>query len=151
MPTSFDSGLLGGLVAQPLIGSTGAIASYDAERRYAWLQSRLYLGGLVILYGLVEPSVSSHGSAIATASFSFGWRSLPSLHSVCSSCPVFAFPSTTTCLSACNNPSSQCRTSLSGFSSSIYFSSMTTLVSCAGPGYSQPSQSSLPASTGSSA
>ena len=53
VPTSFDSGLLGGLVAAPLIGSTGAIASYDAERRYAWLQSRLYLGGLVILYGLV--------------------------------------------------------------------------------------------------
>ena len=53
VPTSFDSGLLGGLVAQPLIGSTGAIASYDAERRYVWLQSRLYLGGLVILYGLV--------------------------------------------------------------------------------------------------
>ncbi len=53
VPTSFDSGLLGGLVAPPLIGSSAAIASYEAERRYAWLQSRLYPGGLAILYGLV--------------------------------------------------------------------------------------------------
>jgi hypothetical protein len=52
-PTSFDSGLLGGLVAPPLLGSNNAIASYLAERNYAWLQSRLYLGGLLILYGLV--------------------------------------------------------------------------------------------------
>ena len=52
-PTSFDSGLFGGLVAPPLLGSNNAIASYLAERNYAWLQSRLYLGGLLILYGLV--------------------------------------------------------------------------------------------------
>jgi hypothetical protein len=52
-PTSFDSGILGGFVAPPLIGSNAAIASYDAERKYGWLQSRLYTGGLVILYSLV--------------------------------------------------------------------------------------------------
>jgi hypothetical protein len=52
-PTSFDSGLLGGLVAPPLIGSTSAIASYASERNYGWLQSRLYTGGLAILYALV--------------------------------------------------------------------------------------------------
>jgi hypothetical protein len=53
VPTSFDSGLLGGLVAPPLIGSTGAISSYVAERNYGWLQSRLYTGGLAILYAIV--------------------------------------------------------------------------------------------------
>jgi hypothetical protein len=53
VPTSFDSGLTGGLVAPPLIGSTSAISSYVAERNYGWLQSRLYTGGLAILYALV--------------------------------------------------------------------------------------------------
>ena len=33
--------------------SSAAIASFLAERNYVWLQSRLYLGGLVILYALV--------------------------------------------------------------------------------------------------
>jgi hypothetical protein len=53
VPTSFDSGLFGGLVAPPLIGGTGAISSYAAELNYGWLQSRLYPGGLGILYALV--------------------------------------------------------------------------------------------------
>jgi hypothetical protein len=53
VPTSFDSGELGGLIAPPLIGSSTAIASYVGERNYGWLQSRLYLGSLVILYALV--------------------------------------------------------------------------------------------------
>ena len=53
VPTSFDSGILGGFVASPLIGSTGAIASFAEERKYGWLQSRLYSGGLAILYGIV--------------------------------------------------------------------------------------------------
>ena len=53
VPTSFDSGILGGFVAPPLIGSDAAIASYAAERKYGWLQSRLYSGGLAILYSIV--------------------------------------------------------------------------------------------------
>ena len=53
VPTSFDSGILGGFVASPLIGSDAAIASNAAERYYGWLQSRLYSGGLAILYGIV--------------------------------------------------------------------------------------------------
>ncbi len=53
VPTSFDSGILGGFVASPLIGSNAAIASYAAERKYGWLQSRLYSGGFAILYGIV--------------------------------------------------------------------------------------------------
>jgi hypothetical protein len=53
VPTSFDSGIRGGFVAPPLIGSNAAIASYAAERNYTWLQSRLYSGGLAILYAIV--------------------------------------------------------------------------------------------------
>jgi hypothetical protein len=53
VPTSFDSGIRGGFVAPPLIGSSGAIASYAVERYYGWLQSRLYSGGLAILYSIV--------------------------------------------------------------------------------------------------
>ena len=52
-PASNASGLLGGLMAPPRIGSSSAIASYADDRNYGWLQSRLYIGGLVILYGLV--------------------------------------------------------------------------------------------------
>jgi hypothetical protein len=53
VPASFGSGIAGGFVAPPLIGSSSAIASYAAERKYGWLQSRLYSGGLAILYGIV--------------------------------------------------------------------------------------------------
>jgi Stage II sporulation protein E (SpoIIE) len=52
-PTSFDTGVTGGPVSPPLIGTSAAIASYIAQRNYGWLQSRLYVGGLVILYSLV--------------------------------------------------------------------------------------------------
>ena len=53
MPFSFDSGAFGGLVAPPVIGSSRAIASYDAERNYLRMQTRLYSRGLAILYALV--------------------------------------------------------------------------------------------------
>jgi len=53
VPFSFDSGIQGGLVAPPVIGSSSAIASYDAERNYVHLQSRLYSRGLAILYAIV--------------------------------------------------------------------------------------------------
>jgi hypothetical protein len=53
VPFSFDSGVFGGLLAPPLIGSASAIASYDAERNYVHMQSRLYSRGLAILYALV--------------------------------------------------------------------------------------------------
>ena len=62
VPASFDSGLLGGLVAPPLIGSNDAITSYDAERKYAWLKSRLYSAASSFSMGWSAPSVSWHGS-----------------------------------------------------------------------------------------
>jgi Stage II sporulation protein E (SpoIIE) len=53
VPTSFDSGTLGGPVAPLLIGTTAAINSFSDQRNYIWLQSRIYLGALNTLYGLV--------------------------------------------------------------------------------------------------
>ena len=53
VPFSFDSGIQGGLVATPIIGSSSAIASYEAERNYLHMQTRLYSRGLAILYALV--------------------------------------------------------------------------------------------------
>ncbi len=52
-PTSFDSGIFGGLTASPVLGTPAAIASYTAERNYTWLQSRLYMLCLLVLYTLV--------------------------------------------------------------------------------------------------
>jgi Stage II sporulation protein E (SpoIIE) len=53
VPTSFDSGILGGPVAPLLIGTTAAVNSFSDQRNYIWLQSRLYYGALFTLYGMV--------------------------------------------------------------------------------------------------
>ncbi len=50
---SFDSDLLGGLYAPPVVGSPDAIAARMDTRDYAWLRSRQYMFGLQSLYGLV--------------------------------------------------------------------------------------------------
>jgi serine phosphatase RsbU (regulator of sigma subunit) len=50
---SFDSDLLGGLYAPPLVGSPDAIAARMTTRDYAWLRSRQYAFGIDSLYALV--------------------------------------------------------------------------------------------------
>lgn len=50
---SFDSDLMGGLYAAPVVGSPDAIATRLAARDYTWLRSRQYLFGVDSLYALV--------------------------------------------------------------------------------------------------
>jgi hypothetical protein len=50
---SFDTGLQGGFVSAPLIGSAAAIADRRTVANYEWLHSRQYFFGLDSLYGLV--------------------------------------------------------------------------------------------------
>jgi hypothetical protein len=51
--TSFDSDLLGGLYAAPILGSPADIAAQKAELDYTWMRSRQYYFGMQSLYALV--------------------------------------------------------------------------------------------------
>jgi len=51
--TSEDSGLRGGFVSPPLVGTSKAIAAAKAELDYQWLRSRQFVFGEDLLYALV--------------------------------------------------------------------------------------------------
>jgi hypothetical protein len=50
---SFGTGMLGGLNGPPVAGSTEAIAAYNSQENYHWLESHQYFFGVQTLYGLV--------------------------------------------------------------------------------------------------